>query len=322
MVKLAIECGPIGRVGSLSPGLDEQALLVAEIPEALVVVHLLLLEILELLVRPLLLLVSGEHSQLARVLGQVAHRRRALLADHLAALVDVGGVAAREHRGPGELRLRDLVVEQHAVVRDLVARQDARAEEPPLVAAEDHVLAGDVALDRGAGAVAGVGADRKRLWRHDPAERALGGAALVVVERVRVLHALRPAADVVDVDGLLRAARRRAACRSSDRRRWCRARSGHRGGSWACSWISSLVPRKLRCQTSRRERHCGSTTPSAISSKSTRSFWPMRRRSGGRAQHAADHAQLRVLGELDQRHRVGYAAPGTPGAPAGGRSRS
>ena len=54
-------------------------------------------------------------------------------------------------------------------------------------------------------------------------------------------------------------------------------------------------------------RHCGRTTPSAISSKATRSFWPMRRLLGRRAQHAADHAQPRILGELDQRHGVGRA---------------
>ena len=76
--------------------------------------------------------------------ARYADRGGALLRDDLAALVDVGGVAAGEHRRPGELRLGDFVVEQHALECDAVAGLDARPEEPPLVAAERHVGAGDV----------------------------------------------------------------------------------------------------------------------------------------------------------------------------------
>ena len=82
------------------------------------------------------------------VLDQEAHRRRALDRDRLAVLVDVVRVAALEDGRPGEARVGDAVVERHARRVDLVAGVDAGPEEPPLVAAEEHVRAGDVALDR------------------------------------------------------------------------------------------------------------------------------------------------------------------------------
>ena len=84
------------------------------------------------------------------------------------------------------------------------------------------------------GPVAVAGADHERLRRDDPAEATLGRALLVVVERVRVLHALHPAPDVGRGDGLLQLARRRAARRSSGRRRT------HRGWSSSSSSVAGV----------------------------------------------------------------------------------
>jgi len=180
-------CGPIGRRGE----------------ERLVVLELLALELTQLRIAPRFLTVLGKLSALEGVVRAVTDRGRALLADDLAAAVHVSGVAAREHRRAGELRLRELVVEQHAFVAEAVAGKDARPEEPPLVAAEKHVRAFDRALDRGGRAVRVVGADRERERRDQTAEAALRGVGLVEVERVRVLHRLRPAPNVVRADGLL-----------------------------------------------------------------------------------------------------------------------
>ena len=174
-----------------------------QVEEALVVLELLLLDVAQLVIAPALLLLAHELAAVAREVRAVADRGGALLAEDLALLVHVGGVAAREHGGPGELRLGELVVEQHALVADAVARLDARAVHPPLIAAEQHVRGGDVALDRGRSAVAVVGADGERLRADETPEAALRGERLVEVERVRVLHALRPAPDVVRGDRVL-----------------------------------------------------------------------------------------------------------------------
>src|SRR5207302_10888406 len=85
----------------------------------------------------------------------------------------------------------------------LAARIEARPVEPPLVAAEEHVRAGDRSLDRGRRSVADIAADRERLRGDDAPEHALRRVVVVVVERVRVLHPLRPATDVDRPDRLL-----------------------------------------------------------------------------------------------------------------------
>ena len=112
-------------------------------------------------------------------------------------------VSPRENMvGPGEPGLGHLVVKQHAGAGNLVAGADARPVEPPLVAAEQHVGAGYIALDGGRGAVAVVGAHGERLRRDQFAEAAVRrlGHRLVEIQRVAVLHALGPAPDVVGRD--------------------------------------------------------------------------------------------------------------------------
>ena len=73
-------------------------------------------------------------------------------------------------------------------------------EEPPLVATEDEVRVGDAADLGGRAAVAGVGGDGERLRGDQLPEAALGGPALVVVQRVGVVHRLGPAPDVAAGD--------------------------------------------------------------------------------------------------------------------------
>src|SRR5439155_11357612 len=115
---------------------------------------------------------------------EVAHGGGPLLRHEVAPLVLVDGLASREHRRPGELRVGHLVVDEPAPHAEAVTWIDPGGAEPPLVAAEDHVGARDVADDRRAGAVADVAADGERLWRHDAPEHALRRVLLVVVERV------------------------------------------------------------------------------------------------------------------------------------------
>jgi hypothetical protein len=83
-----------------------------------------------------------EEAALARLLSEVAHRRRALFGDRFAPLVSVQRVAPAEHRRPRELGVGDLVVVEPALLAQVVAGEDARSVEPPLVAAEDHVRPG------------------------------------------------------------------------------------------------------------------------------------------------------------------------------------
>src|SRR5262249_15184484 len=136
------------------PDLDPGRLAVPEVEERAVVVELSLLEGLHLLHRPARLDRVGERAALARFVGAVADGRRALLAGDVAVRLEVRGVAAREHRRSGELRVGDLVVVERAFERDPVTGLDAGPHEPPLVPAEEHVRSGDRALDRGPGTVA------------------------------------------------------------------------------------------------------------------------------------------------------------------------
>ena len=186
----------------------EQPLVVAEVLDLRDEARLGLVKLGELLVGPLRLTGVGvEELLLLGLADLVADRGRALQRDALALLVDVEGVAALEAGRSGERGLRDLVVVRHPVAQNLVARFEPRLEEPPLVAAEDQVRVGDPADLRRRAAVAGVGRDGERLRRDDPAEPALGGPPLVVVQRVRVVHRLHPASDVADRHRLLELAR-------------------------------------------------------------------------------------------------------------------
>src|SRR5439155_25438192 len=119
---------------------------------------------------------------------------RPLQGDAFATLVDVKGVAALEARLAGELRLADLVVEGHAVTHEMVAGLDARAEEPPLVAAEDEMRVRDAADLCRRAPVARVGRHRERLRGDDVTESTGRGPVVVVVQRTRVVHRLQPPA--------------------------------------------------------------------------------------------------------------------------------
>src|SRR5579884_3356422 len=162
-----------------------------------------LLEFEELLVGPVRLLGALEHALLPGLADLVADRRGALEADPLTPLVDVEGVAALEARVTGELGVGHLVVERHAVADQMVPGLDAGAEEPPLVPAEDQVGIRDAPHLGGGCPVAGVAGYGERLRGNDAPETALLRPPLVVVQGVRVVHALHPAADVVDRHRLL-----------------------------------------------------------------------------------------------------------------------
>ena len=137
-----------------------------------------------------------------RFLDEVPHRGGALLRDDLASLVHVGVVAASEHGGPGKPRLGHAVVVVAPMDLDLVAGYDAGTVEPPLVPTEDHVRSGDLAEHGWHRAVSDVGVHHERLRRDDPAESRRLRVVDVIVQRVRVLHPLDPAPDVVDRHGL------------------------------------------------------------------------------------------------------------------------
>ena len=186
-------------LGQIVAHLDEEAPLVTEFAHGLEVLELLLLDRHQLILGPDGILLGIEERQLPGLLGEVANRRGALLADEFAEVVEVGGIAPGEHGGPGETRIRHFVVEEHAVPGDPLPRADPGAEEPPLIAPEEHMGAGDRALDGGAGAVAVIRGDGEGLGRHEFAEAriGLGRVDVVVIERVGVLHALGPAAQIV-----------------------------------------------------------------------------------------------------------------------------
>jgi hypothetical protein len=191
----------------------EQALVVSELLDLVDVTDLDLLELGELVVGPLGLTVTalgavtGEELLLLCVTDLVADRGRPLLGDPLTPLVDVDRVAPLEAGRSGELGIADLVVVRHAVADKMVTGDDAGTEEPPLVAAEDEVGFRDLPdLGRRA-AVARVCCDCERLRGDNLAEPAGRREHLVVMQGVRIVHALDPAADVVQSDRVLQLAR-------------------------------------------------------------------------------------------------------------------
>src|SRR5579863_7761100 len=99
--------------------------------------------------------------------------------------------------------MSDLVVNQHPVAADLVARTDSRSVKPPFITTKEHVRAGHVTLNRRLGAVSDGAADRKGLGRDDSSQRALRGVSFVVIQPVGVLHSLDPPPDISDRDRLL-----------------------------------------------------------------------------------------------------------------------
>ena len=158
----------------------------------------------ELLLRPALraALVLAVDAAPVRLLDEVADSRRALLRDQRAVLVAVHGVAAREHRRPGERGVTDAVAVEAALLHELVAGAERGAVEPPLLAGEDQVRAGDVADAGGVAAVPVVPRDGEGLRRDDAAEARVARELLVPVDRVRVVECLHPAADVRRVAGI------------------------------------------------------------------------------------------------------------------------
>ena len=183
------------------------ALAVAEIVQHPDPGELFVLQLGQLLVGPLGILGGVQRAHFAREIGAIADAGGALRGDQVALGVVVAVVAALEAGRSGELGFLDHVVERHAFVVDQVAAVDARAVEPPLVAAEDQVRIGNEADTGRCGAVTVIGGDGKRLRRDDATEAALRGELVLVVHPVRVVHRLDPASDVVVCQRLLQATR-------------------------------------------------------------------------------------------------------------------
>ena len=124
--------------GEYFADLHERAFLVTHVMECSVVLEFLLLEAFEILVGPdgILARFAVVAADSGGLLSVVANGGGALLANHLAFLVDVGRVAPGEHGRTGELRVLHDVVVEHAIGVDAVSRADAWTVEPPLIAAE------------------------------------------------------------------------------------------------------------------------------------------------------------------------------------------
>jgi hypothetical protein len=114
----------------------------------------------------------------------------------------VDRIAPLEQRRPGELGLGVLVSGEDAFLLEPVAGAHMRAVPPPLLAAEDHVLAIDMTDTSLVVAVSIVERDHHRLRTDQIAELGLFGEALVPVDRIDIVHRHDPAADVGFVDRL------------------------------------------------------------------------------------------------------------------------
>ena len=85
------------------------------------------------------------HAALFSLGGEIADGGRALLGDERAVLIGMNRVAAREHGRAGEFGVGDLVAVETALLEQPVAGPDAGAVEPPFLAAEDQMRAGNAA---------------------------------------------------------------------------------------------------------------------------------------------------------------------------------
>ena len=129
---------------------------------------------------------------------------RALLGEQLAVLVVVIVVAALEAGRTGELGLLDDIVEGNLLVDGLSPSKSA-AVEPPFIATEDQMRLGNAADAGRCGAMPVVGRNREGLRRDESAESAYGGTVVIVVQPVRIVHCMRPAAEVIVVQVFLQA---------------------------------------------------------------------------------------------------------------------
>ena len=189
VVKLAMLCGPITRRGRSSPTTQS-------IRYQPVVAHLLDLGELGMRPAPDRSDLAVVHATLLCLRGQVSDCGRTLAGHQGAVLVLVGRVPAREHRGPGELRIDHLVVVKAPLLEELVPHPHRATVEPPLLTPEDQVAAGDVSDTCGLGAVAVVQRHRDGLRRDEAVELGVSSELLVPVQRIGVVHRHHPATDV------------------------------------------------------------------------------------------------------------------------------
>src|SRR5262249_15988160 len=124
---------------------------------------------------------------------QIANRRGALAGYQCAVLIGMRGVAAREQGWTGEPRIPDFVLVEAPLLKQLGPRPDAMAVEPPSLAAEDQVRAGNPAHARRLHAVAVIHPNCEGLWSHDPAEPGIARELLVPVDRIGIIHGHDPA---------------------------------------------------------------------------------------------------------------------------------
>jgi hypothetical protein len=118
-------------------------------------------------------------------------------------LIEERRVAARKQGWAAKLRFCDAIIEQHRVGANPIAGFHPRSVKPILIAAQEHVNAGNVALHPGHRAQPYSAADQKRLRRDQLTERALGGELFVVVKPIGILHPLHPAPDIAPRDRFL-----------------------------------------------------------------------------------------------------------------------
>ena len=97
-------------------------------------------------------------------------------------------VAAREHRGTGELRIGDLVIVEASLLEQRVAGTHRRSVEPPFLAAEDQVAVRNVSDAGRLSSVPVVQTYGDGLRCDQTAELTGTGKFLIPVDRVRVVH--------------------------------------------------------------------------------------------------------------------------------------
>ena len=109
------------------------------------------------------------HAAFFSFFAQVANGGGTFFCDQGAVLIAVHGIAAGKDSRASEFGFRDAVAIKATVLKQLVTRTNGGAVEPPLLAAENQVGAGDFTDAGGVTAVAVVHGYRERLGRDNTA---------------------------------------------------------------------------------------------------------------------------------------------------------
>ena len=112
-------------------------------------------------------------------------------------LVAIEVITALETSRAGKLGVFDHVVIGNTLIGEGISPIDARPVEPPFVAAEQQVRVGNAADARRRRAMPVVDNDRQALGGDQFAPPARRGVGRVIMQQIRVVHRVHPAADIV-----------------------------------------------------------------------------------------------------------------------------